>query len=59
MVFVLIETFDLFDGGENLVSIDKLHFVSNAQNFIGFGLTLSPVKFFKVIQCPQIPLDLD
>ena len=41
------------DGNDNNVSINEFHFASTAPNFIGFGLNLSLVDFFKVIQHPK------
>lgn len=33
--------------------INGFRFASNAPNFIGFGVNLGLVDFFKVIQCPR------
>ena len=41
------------DGGEISVQIYGFHFASIVSNFIGFGLNLGLVEFFKVIQCPD------
>ena len=41
------------DGGEISVKMSKFHFLTNALNFIGFGLNLNLVGIFKVIQHPK------
>ena len=41
------------DGGEIHVCINGFYFAYKASNVIGFGLNLSLVNFFKVIQRPK------
>ena len=44
---------DFLDRGEISVRINESHFASHIPDFIGFGLNLNLVEFFKVIQCPK------
>ena len=42
-----------WDGGESFARNNGFHFASNISNFIAFGLNLSLVEIFKVIQRPK------
>jgi hypothetical protein len=53
MVFVSKKLL-LFSWVEIFVKINEFHFASNTPKFIGFGLNLIFVEFFKVIPCPKI-----